>query len=63
MKISHKIISVICVMGAFVLGCMQGQKITTKIIHTEAVRINVAEWVADEDGNPQFKWKYQEEGD
>ena len=38
---------------SFAFGFAQG--INQK--ETEAIRMNVAEWVGDKDGKPQFKWK------
>lgn len=41
----------------FFLGSMVGFNTGTGLKEKEAIRVNAAEWVADKDGKPQFKWK------
>lgn len=44
------------VLGLF-LGSMMGLNAGIGMKEKEAIRVNAAEWVADKDGKPQFKWK------
>jgi hypothetical protein len=45
------------VIFVFVLGFGSGFTLGADVKKTEAVRVGVAEWVANEDGKPQFKWR------
>ena len=41
----------------FFLGLMMGFNAGIGLKEEAAIRMNVAEWVGDKDGKPQFKWK------
>ena len=41
----------------FAIGCIVGSYCQGKEIKTEAIKAGAAEWVADKDGNPLFRWK------
>ena len=41
----------------FFLGLMMGFNAGIGLKEEAAIRMNAAEWVADKDGKPQFKWK------
>lgn len=43
--------------AVFFLGSMMGFNAGISLKEKEAIRMNAAEWVADKDGRPQFKWK------
>ena len=43
--------------GAFVLGVLAGSIARNRSFGSEAVIKGHAEWVADANGNPKFKWK------
>lgn len=40
-----------------VFGSMMGFNTGVGLKEKEAIRVGVAEWVADKDGRPRFKWK------
>lgn len=46
----------IFIIGAFT-GSMITQKSTLNRVCNEAVKAGVAEWVANKDGAPEFRWK------
>lgn len=44
-------------LGVFVLGIIVGCCAENNLMRREAVKNNCAEWVADDKGRAQFKWR------
>lgn len=51
------ILTPIAILAAFVIGISMGQGRMEDLIKMQAVSTNHAEWVADSNGKPVFKWK------
>ena len=45
------------ILFGMMLGVFAGRYVETNHMKEEAIRAGHAEWVADEIGKPQFKWK------
>jgi hypothetical protein len=57
------ILIVFGVVVIFGLGALLGGFSAAEAVQRAAVKAGAAEWVADDDGDAEFKWKISEESD
>jgi hypothetical protein len=54
---ANEVLTALAAIFVSVLAFGLGFTLGADVKKTEAVRVGVAEWVADKDGKPQFKWR------
>lgn len=57
MKSDSVVVAVIIAFGVFFAGVLLGGLTRDRQVKADAIKAGVAEWVADERGNAEFRWR------